>query len=246
MLEDMAFGLVKTIAKFPRGGFFAARSLARVVPGLRHYPVPTNYGPIVCDLREPVCFPLIEFGEYPHWGQDVELFNSIIEPHHFVVDIGANIGVTTRLFAERAAQVHAFEPAPRALPMLRANSGPNVIVHAVALSDSDGTTFFREEKKLDLSGVSDTGVEIPMRTLDSYGLKPDFIKIDVEGHEPAVLRGARETLQCSPIIVFEALSDEARTVCQDLILDANPGYRFEKFGQLNNVARPVTARPGSR
>lgn len=237
-VDDVAFAIVKTVTRFPRGGFFTARTLARALPGLRLYPVPTDYGTIHCDLSEAVCFPLIEYGRYPHWTGDVETFDRITTPDSLVIDIGANIGVTTKLFADRARQVHAFEPSPRAFPMLRANSPANVEVHAVALSDRAGTIHFKEEAKLDLSAVSDTGVEVPVRILDSYNLKPDVIKIDVEGHEPQALRGARETLGHRPVILFEALTDEARDECQSIICSVYPAYRFERIGVLNYLATP--------
>lgn len=238
-LDNFAFAIIKVAARAPRGGFVAARLLSKFRKGLRKYPVPTRYGLIICDLGEPICFPLVQFGEYS-WRDDEIAFARIgIISTSVVVDIGANIGVTTHLFAKQASHVHAFEPAPRALELLRANAGKNVTVHAVALSDANGTARFEQCQKLDLSHISEAGIEVPMRTLDSFGLKPTFIKIDVEGHEPRVLRGATETLKSSPIVMFEALNEDARRECEDVILAANPRYRFERVSKHNCVGWPI-------
>lgn len=51
--------------------------------------------------------------------------------------------------------------------------------------------------------VAKEGLPVEMRTLDSFGIKPDFIKIDVEGWEMNVLKGAEETLKHKPVICVE-------------------------------------------
>ena len=156
------------------------------------------------------------------------------------MDIGANIGVMTRLFAARAGHVHAFEPGPRALRLLRANALPNVTVHPVAVSDENGTVRLNEQESSDTSFIDSDGVEVRCVTVDSLGLKPDFIKIDVEGYEHKVIRGAAETLKsASPIVMFEALGDAAREYCEKLILGFNPNYDFEALpSRLNHIAWP--------
>lgn len=82
-----------------------------------------------------------------------------------MLDIGANIGVTAIIFAARAKQVHAFEPAPRALRLLKLNAAPNVTVHPVALSDHAGTVQFAELGNLDMSHIGQ-GVSVSSMTVD--------------------------------------------------------------------------------
>ncbi len=236
MIDKLAVALVRAT---PFGYFKLARLLARVRPSLRRFPVSTRYGTIVCDISERICFPLVLKGEYENWGKDEIAFARIpLTSSSVVLDIGANIGVTTNIFAERAGQVHAFEPSPRALGLLKANARSNVTVHSVALSDYHGVAFFEERDSLDISSFSDHGIEVPVRTVDSFDLKPDFIKIDVEGFEPQVLRGAKVTLGHSPVVMFEALSTEARDECEATILAANSGYRFETVSRYNHIAWP--------
>jgi FkbM family methyltransferase len=240
MLDRLAFLLFKLISKsLPRGGAHIVCRLAKWTPGLQRCTIQTRYGPIVCDLSESVCYPLLKYGEYPHWRAEEIAFDGINwRSNSIVLDIGANIGVTARIFARKAAHVHAFEPAPRALPLLVANTKSlhNVTVHAVAVSDKLGTVRFEERKKLDTSSIASNsaGIEVAAVTIDSLGLLPDVIKIDVEGFEQLVLKGATETLKHGPTIVFEALSTNALRECKEIICLANPSYTFEAIGLGSN------------
>jgi FkbM family methyltransferase len=241
VIDDFAFRLTKLAAKLPRGGAAVARKATWLRPGLHLHPVQTRYGTVYCDLSESACWPLVKFGEYPHWRPDEEAWARIpLNRESVVIDVGANIGVMAKIFAERVKHVHAFEPAPRALRLLIANSAPNVTVHAVALSNREGTAKFNERTALDESCLSDDGIDVPVRTLDSFGLKPDLIKIDVEGFEHQVLQGATETLKHSPVVMFEALTESSREYCEKIILGANPNYRLEPMGgTTNHLAWPT-------
>ena len=230
-MDDLAVALVRSA---PVGYFRLARAFRAARPSLRRYSAETRYGRLTCDIGEPGCFPLIKFGHYPHWERDEKAIDGLaLGEESVIVDVGANIGAMSKIFARRAKVVHAFEPSPRALEYLKMNADKNVIVHPVALSDHDGVGLFEERESLDRSSFSDDGIEVPVRTLDSFGLKPDLIKIDVEGFEPEVLRGARETLRHSPTLLFEALSQEALAECRDVILAANEHYRFERISEHN-------------
>lgn len=243
MINRLAVALARLASHSRYGSSFLARNLAKCLPALRHYPLKTRYGRIYCNLGESVCLPLLAHGEYPHWRPDEEAINRIpLSPESVVLDIGANIGVMTRIFAARAGHVHAFEPAPRAITLLEANTADlaNVTLHPVALSNHSGTALFAEREALDFSSLSDVGIKVPMRTVDSLELKPDLIKIDVEGYEHRVLEGSTETMKCSPVILFEAFGETARQYCENIILAANPGYRFETLGGgTNHIAWPT-------
>jgi FkbM family methyltransferase len=56
--------------------------------------------------------------------------------------------------------------------------------------------------------VSVRSCKVPVERLDAFALQPDFIKIDVQGHELAVLQGAVQTLAGAPVIMLEAASLE--------------------------------------
>ena len=213
--------------------------MTRMRPGLKQYPVETRYGRVFCDVGESVCYPLMKYGEYPHWRDEEEEYAALpLSANSVVLDVGANIGVTVRMFAQRAGHVHAFEPAPRAVALLTANTRdlPNVTVYPVALADKAGTMMFNERVELDSSRLSpgEGGVGVQVSSVDEMNLKPDLIKIDVEGFEHLVLKGATKTLREGPIVIFEALSEIAREYCEEIILRANHSYKVRQMGSGSN------------
>jgi hypothetical protein len=83
-----------------------------------------------------------------------------------------------------------------------------------------------------------TDRRIPIRTLDSFELKPTLIKIDTEGNELSVLQGATRTLRAKPMIVVETHSPEALVKSRKLV--ENQGYAIReiklenRFGQIQS------------
>jgi len=118
-----------------------------------------------------------------------------------------------------------WERGPRAYRFLQDSTSGVANVEAVnlAVSDGPGELWFMEEYRLDRSAV--VPADSPAATtcvaadsLDSFAARkegcraPAFIRIDVEGHEQSVFRGAARTIETHrPIIEFEALSDEELT-----------------------------------
>jgi FkbM family methyltransferase len=137
------------------------------------------------------------------------------------VDAGSNIGYFSLManhLVGPGGEVHAFEVDPRALRCLRLsqrrNSLPNLIIHSVALGDRPGVVRLVTSGEAGHTFVTsgDGGRRVvPMMPLDAWleyftarGIR--LIKIDVEGAELAVLRGARGIIErCRPVIVFEAI-----------------------------------------
>lgn len=134
------------------------------------------------------------------------------------VDIGANRGDVTAVLARLApgGRHHAFEPLPDLAQALR-DRHPEVVVHQVALSDAPGTaTYFRPIGADALSGLSPRNLaarhdlvtlEVQVARLDDLlpeDYVPAFIKVDVEGAELPVFRGARRILDAHhPTLWFE-------------------------------------------
>lgn len=128
------------------------------------------------------------------------------------IDAGANVGIWSVLAAAEmpaSARILAVEPAPGSYEVLadcaRVSEGPARIVpvHA-ALGDHVGTAhleidgLYAPTNRLTQS-ASHHSVEVPLSTIDAlvqeYALTPAAIKIDVEGAELLVLRGARHTMR---------------------------------------------------
>lgn len=143
------------------------------------------------------------------------------KPDKNILDIGAHIGMYTCAFGKKVKHVYSFECSPKSYNFLCANLllrdlSYDVTKFNCALSDKEGTTkyYIRDPRDGGGNGISgfpnDAGVptiDVPMRTLDSFGLTDiNFIKMDVEGHEEFILRGALKTLEANsyPKILFES------------------------------------------
>jgi FkbM family methyltransferase len=125
------------------------------------------------------------------------------------VDAGANKGIWTEMMRRYSAHVHAFEPNPKLFRFLRRGVGRGVSCHALALSDATGLAELKVpcgSKGYSNQGASLSAVkigngnfrflEVATTRLDDLDLGDvGFIKIDVEGHEMAVIDGASETLR---------------------------------------------------
>ncbi len=134
------------------------------------------------------------------------------------VDIGANIGNHSLFFKKYYPKVFSFEPNHRTYKVLCLNAKlyENIECINVGLSDSERSAFLNiTSGNVGGSHISGDGdfrsnsrQEIKLMTLDSYAKifteKLGLVKIDVEGHELAVLMGGRELLnRDKPIILFE-------------------------------------------
>lgn len=135
------------------------------------------------------------------------------------VDVGANRGSWCGPAARVFRKVHAFEPEPALAAALRRAAPSNVTVYALALSDHDGSGRFAVPvyggEALTTRASLETGAnvghedelvyEVPLARLDSFELTQiDVIKIDVEGHERAVLDGAWRTIDRErPTLIVE-------------------------------------------
>jgi FkbM family methyltransferase len=118
-----------------------------------------------------------------------------------VIDVGANIGYYALLFGalmQNKGRIICLEPDPSNLNELHLNVSNNhlgklVAIEAVAAGSYDGTARFVPGLN---SYASPTGsMTVPIRRIDNLSLSQvDFIKIDVEGYEGAVLEGAIETI----------------------------------------------------
>lgn len=158
---------------------------------------------------------------------EVELFTQSLRPGMTVVDVGANIGYYS-LIAGRAVgpsgRIYAFEPDPRTAKSLRANVAANgletITVLERVVSDRPGRVELLQTASAPhtglyppISGEAVVGVvPVDAVTLDEVldGARVDVMKLDVEGHEPAVLRGMEKTLECSPnLCLFLEFSPEA-------------------------------------
>jgi len=168
----------------------------------------------------------------PGWNRDLFVFLHLVRPGDTVLDLGANIGLYTEVFARLAGprgQVHAFEPVPGTFTQLRArftdsDAWPQVHLHNAAICERTGPVTL-------LLPGNDTGQasmvrhqvaaweKNPVRSFTCAGHRlddffptlrapaPTFMKIDIEGAELLALRGARELLRTHrPVLHLEVWS----------------------------------------
>jgi FkbM family methyltransferase len=189
----------------------------------------------------------------------------LLRPGMTVVDVGANIGYYTVQFSSLVGPsglVLAFEPQETALSELqfnlRLNACNNVVVIPVALSDSTGTApfYFPEPGNEGFGGLRQNSrftagrqASVPTALLDDVleQYRPggvDLIKIDAEGAELSILRGARGLLSSKqrPLILFEAVAENCAPfgyTPMDLFqMITGFGYRLERLNQEDWLAQP--------
>lgn len=123
------------------------------------------------------------------------------------VDVGANVGGYSVRAAAFDMKVYAFEPNPHNLKLLQRNIEINkVTVDVLPFALGSKPQKARLQPQGGVSRiVKDEGIEVEMRTLDSFDLPAaDLLKIDVEGYELEVVKGARETLRkYRPVLMIE-------------------------------------------
>jgi FkbM family methyltransferase len=147
----------------------------------------------------------------------------ILDNNKICFDIGANVGFYTLLFSQYAKEVYAFEPLPRNLRylvrLIEINKITNAKIIPCAISESSRIGRFSEADNPALGALSDDGNALVLvTTCDQFvaetNIVPDLLKIDVEGSELDVLKGASGLLESyHPSILLSVHSDQLRTDC---------------------------------
>ena len=151
------------------------------------------------------------YGEFS--GEECEQILALAsEKDGLCLDIGANIGAIAQMLEFHGKECVAFEPQSEIYKLLVRNFYGKAI--NCALGSEEGTAQMprlRYGAKYNYGGMSlNTKTElgsypVPVKTIDSYNFQNvSFMKIDVEGWEEEVLKGAVDTIKrCSPIMYIE-------------------------------------------
>jgi FkbM family methyltransferase len=152
----------------------------------------------------------------PHEQGEVKFLEAIAEEGMNVIDIGANIGVTTVTAAKRIGRrgkLYSFEPVPEYFNILKKNISSNklenVKVYELAVAEQVGETYFYQ-KDLSSGIVFEEGAKkfnASTTTVDRFLSEEkieriDLINMDCEGSELLVLKGAKETLRKNKVKIF--------------------------------------------
>jgi FkbM family methyltransferase len=172
-----------------------------------------------------------------NYEPEMELLDLLCERHRPGLDVGAKVGMYTYRIRKHSSEVIAFEPIPMFNNLLRAVfEGKRGRIEPYAVSNQRGTAILRVpyghdglpkygRSTIDPGNDFDTGliaghdeIEVETRRIDDYNL-PDvgFMKIDVEGHELAVLAGAEGTLaRHAPSLLIECNDEHQPDAVQRL------------------------------
>ncbi|MBR0695054.1 FkbM family methyltransferase [Bradyrhizobium lablabi] len=141
-------------------------------------------------------------------SDDVDFVGGYLRPGETFVDVGANVGQLSLAAAMRvtpSGRVIAIEAHPRTCKYLEGNvrlNDLNIEVHNTAIGSAHGELFFTDFHSDDMNFASATPppggatLRVPVRPLDSIiGDRPvDLLKVDVEGFEVDLLKGASRTV----------------------------------------------------
>ena len=190
-------------------------------------------------------------------GLEASAASKFLTSGSVVFDVGANKGLYTkallRVCSPRIAQVHLFEPTRTNCEILAQIHDPRVIVNRFGLGD-------REEQRILFSNFSGSGLgslyerhlnhrgiemraseTVSISTLDGYAERNsidriDLLKLDVEGHEVSVLRGAQKSLESRISTIqfeFRGCNIDSRTYFRDFWeLLSDFGFQFSVLSPL--------------
>jgi FkbM family methyltransferase len=259
-LKEVATAGVRRAATGSAGRLleWAARGLGRALPNARaarwlcyhageaiheHAPGAERVAPLPCGAR--LIVPLSDYnGRHIYFHGRYEphvtaLIPHLLAPGETALDVGANNGFYTALFARRVGDtgsVHAFECNPtlihRIARMIVLNGfDARVRLNPVAVSDSAGSARFYVGDHLGTTGLSslvrksylaeERAIGVKTTTLDAYAHEEKLgeialLKMDIEGAEMAALRGFAHTLAaCPPRAILCEISDNRHSLATE-------------------------------
>jgi FkbM family methyltransferase len=180
--------------------------------------------------RDPIASLLYWRGLAGWEPETTSVFLRLLESDSILLDVGANTGLFSLLAAEvdPSIEVHAFEPVPSVFEVLERNLSRNafrnVTAHELALVDRGSTvTLYIPKGRVPVmasiqpgwTSSSTEATTVKASTIDEFlrarePCKVSMIKIDVEGAENQVLRGAAKTIaRHRPLIICEVLTTAA-------------------------------------
>ncbi|WP_327236301.1 FkbM family methyltransferase [Streptomyces sp. NBC_01317] len=218
-----------------------------------------------CANDEAVALDTVWNGRFGYESASLYHWSRLAAGSRTVLDVGAHVGYYAMIAALSApkAKVHAFEPVPPIHARLavnhRVNGVKNLVLHQKGVSDHVG--FADINIRFPLVNLLSTGSSLedftkPVASAitsrvqlvsldDALGDTPiDLIKIDVEGHEPSVLAGARHLLKRDrPVVILEALQSTLLDQLTEPFRDLD--YTFRWISESDRRLVPIAeGRPG--
>ena len=200
------------------------------------------------------CFISVMIRKNQVWEPEMySIFDRFINKDSVVIECGCHIGIHTIKIASLCNKLYGFEPMPDTYEVLSKNiilnNVNNSIIYKKGVADKEGFTKYSwiSDNNPGGSGLdnnpmgkpsyinsTDKNIEVELTTIDSLNLdKLDFIKIDVEGYEPLVIKGGINTIRRhKPVIIMEVWKDHFGNVDID--------YARELFKGLIDIGYDIT------
>jgi FkbM family methyltransferase len=228
-----------------------------------------------CFYPDCVISSALIYADYPEFAE-FALLKRVLKPTDVVIDIGANVGHFGMLLSDivESRNIVAFEPTPLTFARLKENWDLNAELESpkllqMAVGDFEGTVRFPDVSDPNTMNaiINDATaslqpdiptIEVAITRLDAQrelwaGKQIGLLKIDVEGHEPAVFRGAQMTLaEDRPLLImFESLSGKLDPAIAETLaatnyvvfqLDSHGRVDFEHCDAQNVFACPAECR----
>jgi FkbM family methyltransferase len=183
---------------------------------------------------------------------EMRVWQSRLRPGDLFLDIGANVGIYSVIAAELGAELMAVEPDPETAARLRNNlalNGYTAQIFECAVGAQSGMARFTVGLDTINRIATDGNREVPVRTVDDIlgERQAHGVKIDVEGFEIDVLRGAEKALSEWRLRLIQlewnstsiAATGEDRKPVQSLLTSHGYTlYRSDTAGQLWEVDNP--------
>jgi FkbM family methyltransferase len=144
------------------------------------------------------------------------VYDLFLKPGCVFFDVGANVGLHSYYVSRKFknSQVYAFEPLPSNAAYIRSsiklNRISNITLYEEAIADKKGIAFFDQSINNHQGRISsqESAMQVKLTSLDDFinetGIKPDLLKIDVEGTEDMVMEGFRENItKVQPVMIIE-------------------------------------------
>jgi FkbM family methyltransferase len=185
--------------------------------------------------------------------KEIKLLPALCERGTLAIDVGANKGLYVDHLLDVGANVVAFEPHPRMAQQLQRFYRGGVNVQNVALSDERGRAQLRLPKnnvswatlaatnRLEMADASRgfETIDVEVRRLDEFEFRNvSFIKIDVEGHEEAVLEGAQITLVANDPSLLIEIEERHNAGSVERVAQKLAPLGYQEYFLLNGELHP--------